>query len=98
MKQEKNQACDACGVTAEMGYLIAEGDDIAEVIIFADNKAIALAEFNEYLLLAKQVNNNVVHDLDENEVIFFNPLNVKFTFECSAEKLIFELRSRSLLR
>lgn len=98
MSQEENQVCDACGVTAEMGYIILEGDDVAEISIFAQDKSVALAEFQQYLHLAKQVNKNVVHDLDENTAFSLNPLTVKLKFECSAEKLIFELRSRSLAK
>ncbi|MDD1793455.1 YfcZ/YiiS family protein [Enterovibrio makurazakiensis] len=98
MSQEEIQVCDACGVTAEMGYVISEGDDVAEVEIFATNKAAALAEFGAYLALAKEVNDAVIHDLDEEAEFSHNPLNVRLKFECSAEKLIFELRSRSLTK
>lgn len=98
MTQQENQACDACGVTAEMGYVILEGDDVAEVTIFAENKDMALAEFQGYMTMAKKVNENVIHNLDENADFPTNPLIIKLKFECSAEKLIFELRSRSLAK
>lgn len=98
MSQEENQVCDACGVTAEMGYMISAGDDVAEVSIFAKDKATVVAEFKQYLALAKQVNEKVIHDFDENGTFSIDPLIVKLTFECSAEKLIFELRSRSLAK
>lgn len=98
MSQQENQACDACGVTAEMGYVIVEGDDVAQVSIFAENKVAALEEFKGYMCLAKQINENVLHDLDENSDFPINPLVINVKFECSAEKLIFELRSRSLAK
>ncbi|WP_407334044.1 DUF406 family protein [Enterovibrio sp. 27052020O] len=98
MSQEEFQVCDACGVTAEMGYVISEGDDVAEVEIFAADKAAALSEFRAYLSLAKEVNDAVIHDLDETAELALDPLKVKLKFECSAEKLIFELRSRSLAK
>ena len=98
MAQSNTEVCDACGVTAEMGYVILDGDDVAEVSIFSENKTHAIAEFNEYLQLAKAVNKNVLHDLDEKIELSHNPLTVKLKFECSAEKLIFELRSRSLIK
>ncbi|MEZ8140914.1 hypothetical protein A1OO_15680 [Enterovibrio norvegicus FF-33] len=98
MSQEEYQVCDACGVTAEMGYVISEGDDVAEVEIFASDKTAAMAEFRAYLSLAKEVNDAVIHDLDENAEWGLNPLTVKLKFECSAEKLIFELRSRALAK
>ncbi len=96
MSQEEYQVCDACGVTAEMGFMIAEGDDVADVNIFASSKELALAEFQRYLTLATEVNKNVIHDLNEAEALSLDPLIVKFKFECSAEKLIFELKSRSI--
>lgn len=96
MSQEEYQVCEACGVTAEMGFVIGEGDEVAEVRIFAEEKAAAIAEFERYLSLAKEVNENVIHDLNECAELVLDPLVVKLKFECSAEKLIFELRSRSL--
>ncbi|KXF82968.1 DUF406 family protein [Enterovibrio coralii] len=98
MSQEEYQVCDACGVTAEMGFVISEGDDVAEVSIFASDKDAAIAEFKNYLALAKEVNENVLHDLNECADVSFDPLTVRLKFECSAEKLIFELRSRSLAK
>ncbi len=96
MSQEEYQVCDACGVTAEMGFVISEGDDVAEVAIFANSKEMALAEFQRYLTLAQTVNEKVIHDLNEAHDFALEPLNIKFKFECSAEKLIFELKSRSI--
>lgn len=98
MSQDENQICEACGVSAEMGYMINEGDDVALVEIVATNKELALSEFDRYLKLAKQVNENVTHNLNREEEFAINPLIVKLKFECSAEKLIFELKSRSLVR
>ncbi|MGF1682228.1 YfcZ/YiiS family protein [Photobacterium makurazakiensis] len=91
------QACEACGVSAEMGFMINEGDDVAEVTIFAGDKAALEAELANYLALAKEVCANYKHDVspltDES-----TELTARIQFECSAEKLIFELKSRSLAR
>lgn len=95
-QQDEYQVCDACGVTAEMGFMINEGDDVADVTIFAASKEAAMIEFQRYLSLAKEVNVNVIHNLNENAELDLNPLVIKFKFECSAEKLIFELKSRSI--
>ncbi|MCE0495334.1 YfcZ/YiiS family protein [Vibrio salinus] len=100
MKNEtyvENDVCEACGCAGEMGYVIKEGDDVAEVTITGKDKAALEQEFERYLSLAKQVNPAVqfekspVND-DATE------LTANFTFEVSAEKLIFELKSRSLAR
>ena len=37
-KQENAEVCEACGCAGEMGFIIKEGDDLAEVVIRADNK------------------------------------------------------------
>lgn len=98
MKYEESTVCDACGVTAEMGYIIGEGDDVAEVSIFAHDRESALTEFHAYHQLAMGVSSNVQHDLNLDSDFDFASLTVKFKFEYSAEKIIFELRSRSLAK
>ena len=91
------QPCDACGVSAEMGFIIKEGDDVAEVHVYANGKSALEAELNNYLSLAKEVNANFKHEVtpvtDDSQ-----ELTARIQFECSAEKLIFELKSRSLTR
>ncbi|ASU23851.1 hypothetical protein CCZ37_14800 [Vibrio qinghaiensis] len=91
------QVCEACGCAGEIGFIIKEGDEVAEVMVMAPNKAQLAAEFEKYLALAKQVSDNVefeVSPLDDNST----ELHARFKFEVSAEKLIFELKSRSLAR
>ena len=91
---EQNVPCDSCGCSAEMGFVIKEGDDVAEVSIFASNKAQLEAEFANYLSLAKEVCAEVEHSIeltnDDKE------LHARLKFSCSAEKLIYELKTRSL--
>lgn len=91
------QTCEACGVSAEMGFIIKENDDVADVKIFGGDKAALEAELANYLALAKEVNTNFKHEV--------SPLNddsteltARIQFECSAEKLIFELKTRTLMR
>ncbi|WP_299022046.1 YfcZ/YiiS family protein [uncultured Photobacterium sp.] len=96
-EDQNYQTCEACGVSAEMGFIIKEGDDVAEVQIFANGKDALTAELNNYLALAKEVNKNFKHEvtpLEENS----QELTARIQFECSAEKLIFELKSRSLAK
>lgn len=87
-----NQPCDACGCSAEMGFIIKEGDDVATVFVKADDANVRQSRFNDYLALAKEVNPKVVHQVNEEG----SELEGRLQFECSAEKLIFELKSRSL--
>lgn len=91
------QACEACGVSAEMGFIIKEGDDVAEVQIYANGKDALETELENYLALANEVNANYKHEVtplteDSQELV------ARIQFECSAEKLIFELKSRSIAK
>ncbi|NLS11706.1 DUF406 family protein [Vibrio sp. SM6] len=94
---EENTVCEACGCAGEIGFIIKEGDDVAEVTIYANGQEALEAELARYTTLAQSVNANV-----EFEVAPVNQdsqeLNARFKFEVSAEKLIFELKSRSLAR
>ncbi len=93
----EHEVCEACGCAGEMGFIIKEGDDVAEVMIFAEGKTLLEAELNKYIDLAKQVCANVEFELtpitEESK-----ELTARFKFEVSAEKLIFELKTRSLVR
>jgi uncharacterized protein YfcZ (UPF0381/DUF406 family) len=89
--------CEACGCAGEIGFIIKEGDEVAEVTIIAADHALQDAELAKYIAMAKQVCANVVYEIaprTENAT----ELHAKFKFEVSAEKLIFELKSRSLSR
>ncbi|MGC9422035.1 MULTISPECIES: YfcZ/YiiS family protein [Vibrio] len=93
----ENEVCEACGVAGEMGFIIKEGDEVAEVTVIADNPTLLQQELDKYIQLAKEVCSHVEHQVlpmadDAKE------LHARFKFEVSAEKLIFELKSRSLAR
>lgn len=97
MSNEQEQVCEACGCAGEMGFIIKEGDDVAEVMIFAEGKSLLESELDKYIDLAKQVSSTVEFEVtpvtdDSKE------LTARFKFEVSAEKLIFELKTRSLAR
>ncbi|MEI8631241.1 DUF406 family protein [Vibrio sp. PP-XX7] len=93
----ENEICEACGTFGEIGYIIKEGDTVADVTIIAGTQTALLAELDKYIELAKQVSAKVEYQtsaVDENST----ELTAQFQFEVSAEKLIFELKSRSLAR
>lgn len=94
---EQNQVCEACGCAGEMGFIIKEGDDVADVTIFAETKAALEAELEKYIELAKSVCADVEYNTSE-LTDESKELTARFKFEVSAEKLIFELKSRSLAR
>ncbi|KOO03027.1 YfcZ/YiiS family protein [Vibrio nereis] len=97
MSNEQQDVCEACGCAGEMGFIIKEGDEVAEVTIRANGKELLEAELARYVELAKQVSANSEYetsDLEEDAT----ELTARFKFEVSAEKLIFELKTRSLVR
>lgn len=96
MSTEK-EVCEACGCAGEMGFIIKEGDNVAEVIIHGSDKSLLQAELNKYIELAKQVSAEVQYEISEIED-GSTELTARFQFEVSAEKLIFELKTRSLAR
>ncbi|MGL4381929.1 MAG: YfcZ/YiiS family protein [Vibrio sp.] len=93
----ENEVCEACGCAGEIGFIIREGDDVAEVSIFGADPAHLRGKLAEYISLAQQVCAAVEYEVapaaeDATE------LHARFKFEVSAEKLIFELKTRALAR
>ncbi|GAB2647847.1 YfcZ/YiiS family protein [Vibrio panuliri] len=95
--EQEPQVCEACGCAGEMGFIIKEGDDVAEVTIFAQGKALLESELAQYIELAKQVSAEVQYETTE-VAEDATELTARFKFEVSAEKLIFELKTRSLAK
>ncbi|OBT07927.1 hypothetical protein A9264_05515 [Vibrio sp. UCD-FRSSP16_10] len=95
--EKEPEVCEACGVAGEMGFVINVGQEVAEVSLFASTKEAVETEFAKYLELAKQVNEAVISEVEIVEKEQFE-LHAKLKFEVSAEKLIFDLKSRSLSR
>jgi len=92
-----NDVCEACGCAGEMGFIIKEGDDVAEVVIYGNSKEAMEAELAKYIDLAKQVSSSV--EFESTELTEeSNELRTRFKFEVSAEKIIFELKTRSIAR
>ncbi len=91
---EEKQTFEACGCSAEMGFIIKEGDDTANVSLFGNDFSQLEANMNKYIHLATNISNQVIYETKkiENKC----GLQAKFQFTCSAEKLIFELKTRSL--
>ncbi len=94
---EENAVCEACGCAGEMGFIIKEGDDVAEVTIFAQGKELLKNELQKYVELAQSICADVAYEATEIQEDS-TELTARFKFEVSAEKLIFELKSRSLSR
>lgn len=95
-KTEESDVCEACGVAGEMGFIIGEGDEVAEVTVFASEKSQRENELSKYVELAKQVCANVEFEAEDDAEK--GQTLARFKFEVSAEKLIFELKTRSISR
>jgi len=94
-KYQDPEVCDACGVSGQMGYIIAEDDVTSTVKIKAVNGEAIKARFQKYLDVAKNVATEFTYET--------TPINADTTemtaqikFDVSAEKIIFELQTRSL--
>ncbi|MFH4783099.1 YfcZ/YiiS family protein [Vibrio diabolicus] len=94
---EKNQVCEACGCAGEIGFIIKEGDEVADVTVFAQTKTELESELQKYIELAKSVCADVEYNVSK-ITEESNQATARFKFEVSAEKLIFELKTRSLAR
>ena len=94
---EKNQVCEACGCAGEIGFIIKEGDEVADVTVFAQTKTELESELQKYIELAKSVCVDVEYNVSE-ITEESNQATARFKVEVSAEKLIFELKTRSLAR
>ena len=95
-KVELNETCDSCGCFAEIGTIIGEGDDVMELVIEAAAEADARAKLAAYEALAKQVTAEAVIDSELTQGADGVILKARLQFTCTAEKLIFELRARSI--
>ena len=95
-KVELNETCDSCGCFAEIGTIIGEGDDVMELVIEAAAEADARAKLAAYEALAKQVTAEAVIDSELTQGADGVILKARLQFTCTAEKLIFEMRARSI--
>ncbi len=94
---ENSQVCEACGCAGEMGFIIKEGDEVADVTIFAETNSALESELAKYVELAKSVCEAVEYNVEE-ITEESKQTTARFKFEVSAEKLIFELKTRSITR
>lgn len=92
--EKNNEVCEACGVAGEMGFIIGAGDETATLTITGADFSTAKSKQAEYLKIAQEINPNVTYEEKFNDDTL--TLNVNIHFEVSAEKIIFELKTRHL--
>ena len=90
-QDQENEVCEACGTIVELGSVITE-DDTQLVLPFSGptkESVEALAE--KYIKAAKARFETVEITVDYKEVESTIESEVTLQFECTAEKLIFEM-------
>lgn len=96
VKEQVHETCDSCGSMAEIGTIIGEGDDLMELVIEAPTEADARAKLAAYEALARQVTAEASCSSELSQGNGGVILKARLQFTCTAEKLIFEMRARSL--
>lgn len=96
VKEQVQDSCDSCGSMAEIGTIIGEGDELMELVIEAATEADARAKLAAYEALARQVTAEAECSSELSQGANGVILKVRLQFTCTAEKLIFEMRARSL--
>ena len=84
--------CTSCN-TMDIGTIIHESDCIAQMTVTGEHQEETLARLTE---LARTIENDDACDvaLTKNED---GSVAASFTFSCAAEKLIFEMRARTMM-
>ncbi len=96
VEEKVQETCDSCGCFAEIGTIIGEGDEVMELVIEAATEAAARSKLNDYEALAKQVTAEASCRSELTTGAAGVVLKAQLQFTCTAEKLIFEMRARSL--
>lgn len=92
---KENEICETCcSMAGEIGFVIKQGDEVSDITISGDAYQDMKARLQEYMIIAQDVNKNVI--LEEVFDDKTNQLNARICFEASAEKIIFELKTRHL--
>lgn len=93
--KENNNVCDSCcSMAGEMGFIIGKGDETVELNIQSNSKEDTDNKLKEYLSVAQKVNPDYTIETQYSE----NDKNLyaRIKFDVTAEKIIFELNTRSL--
>tara|TARA_Y100001960_G_scaffold22810_1_gene20053 strand:- start:48482 stop:48772 length:291 start_codon:yes stop_codon:yes gene_type:complete len=92
---KESEICETCcSMAGEIGFVIRKGDEVSSITISNGTYENMRNRLQEYITIAQNINNNVILEeiFDEKN----NKINARIYFEVSAEKIIFELRTRHL--
>lgn len=98
MSQDKNEndVCEACGTFVELGSVIAEDDTVLVLPFTGKDKEAVNALAKKYIDAAKERFATVQVSTQETAGDNGVTLQVTLNFECTAEKLIFEMGLSSI--
>ena len=96
VQEQVQETCEACGCVAEIGTIINEGDDTVKLSVEAENEASALARLEQFTALAREICDEVTVAHETQSDAGGVQVNASLTFSCTAEKIIFEMRSRAI--
>lgn len=96
VKEQVQEACESCGSYAEVGTIIGEGDETVLVPIEGDDEADARTRLARYEAVAREVCPELKVATELETQTQGVVLNAWFEFTCTAERLIFEMRARTL--
>ena len=88
---QESDVCEACGTIVELGSVIAENDTVLALPFSGPDKASVEALADKYISAAKARFETVEVTVDFKDVAGGVESNVSLQFECTAEKLIFEM-------
>ena len=98
MSQDENKSdqcevdvCEACGSIVELGSVISD-DDTVLILPFAGGSKATVAQLaQKYIDAAKERFPEVIVNTEESSDAEGEHINLSLTFDCTAEKLIFEM-------
>ena len=88
---QENDVCEACGTIVELGSVIAENDCVLVLPFSGPNKPSVEALADKYITAAKNRFETVDVSVTFEEANNVVESKVSLEFECTAEKLIFEM-------
>jgi len=87
----ENDVCDACGTIVELGSIISANDTLLVLPFNGPDKASVEALADKYIKAAQARFSTVEVNVEFKEVDDLVESTVSLQFECTAEKLIFEM-------
>lgn len=87
--------CTECGAQAEIGTVIKGGDEVFKGSIESEDKDKTQEIYQKCLSLAKSISEELI--VDEQTENDGKKINYLFKFSCTVEKMIYEMRVRSII-